>query len=168
MYNYDETAMEQNQVQRPPQALKPSPADNGVTKEGAQQIIRRRKRGSVTAMGIVCLVAFGMGLLDRTISIGILVISAAIIFSIFALTYIINSLNYPEPQPWYRSWNKIVYIYAAKLVIIGSIFNIGSSAGRATDMAGDVGTIYVVGRNLKPADYIEAFYRQQAAQKQVS
>lgn len=97
----------------------------------------------------------------------------------FSILYIINAINYPIPSSSYRQWNKVIYIYLAKLGIVFSIFRTASDVKEILnpmhgfkdpsaltrpelllDATMSAGAGYMMYKSLKPAAYIEEYYKQ--------
>ncbi|HSX41126.1 MAG TPA: hypothetical protein VLF21_00605 [Candidatus Saccharimonadales bacterium] len=125
-------------------------------------------------------VLFGSTYFDKHYDAEALIIAGSIFVPWFTTLYFVNAANCLQPRTYYRHWNKIVYYSLAKLAVF---FNIIDTTGDAkgifnpwhglmdstvssrptllTDMAISAGTGYKIQRSLKPAEYIEAYFKQQ-------
>jgi hypothetical protein len=168
------------QLKAPLESAPTAVPTEAISNEWVQQIIIRRKRSALSAIAIVTVVLFGSALLDKHVSSEALLITGAIFVPLFSMLYIINAVNYPKPSPSYRQWNRVVYIYLAKLGIVFSIFRTANDVKEILnpmhgfkdpsalsrpelllDATMSAGAGYMMYKGLKPAAYIEEYYKQQ-------
>jgi hypothetical protein len=91
-------------------------------------IIRLRKRAAVfiMVMTVVLLVVCVSAVVNSSRSQGgwfVVLVIFVIMVPLSAGLYAVNAANYPTPKPYYRTFNKVVYIWMAKLGIIVSIIS---------------------------------------------
>ncbi len=137
-----------------------------------QKILKNRIRGSLIGIGIVMLIgAIVFGKLDNKLTLSIIVIS---IVSLFIFVLMVNNYNYPNPNKYYRTFNKIFYIWLSRLLIIGSIINIlsgiknynplnSTSPSLNDTLAGigaDVGAIAIARKQLSTGKFVELYFKQ--------
>lgn len=103
---------------------------------------------------------------------------AILAYAVIVGLYTLNKANYPNPKNSYRTWNKVVYIYLAQILMIASMLHIldnirqsinpfdnftgGHGQGPAEMTVENViygGAAYGLYKSLRPAKYIEAYYR---------
>lgn len=147
--------------------------------ERVQQIILTRKR-RVKQGGVVFFVILFISAFSNNNPIQAVAIITILFTIFFAVFYAVEAANYPQPKPYYRQWNKIIYIYLSKIIIIISIFRIVTNiigilnplhgfghpgAPSKPELLLDTTMSAVIGnvlhKNLKPAAFIEECYRQQ-------
>src|SRR4051794_37897203 len=89
--------------------------------EDVSEIIRRRKRGSLFTCCVIVLIiiagSWQAASQSSRLNMGFLAASCTIL-AIFFLIFVVNALNYPAPKPYYRSFNKVLYIYMAKIGVV--------------------------------------------------
>lgn len=157
----------------------------GVFKiEVVKGIIDKRKRGARSGVIITILVLIGTAWFDPSISMQTLIIVAIALLPPLSALYSLNARNYIHLQPSYRTWNTWVYDHGSRFLIINSVFsalsNIRSianpmhgfkdaSAPSKTelliDTAVDTATGVLAYSNLKPAAYVEQYFKQNEAHK---
>ncbi|HET7673299.1 MAG TPA: hypothetical protein VFK11_02180 [Candidatus Saccharimonadales bacterium] len=141
-------------------------------------ILKRRQKGALWGASLVVAVITYFALKTN---VDLRVILASVILLVIPLLaiYVVNSLNYPVPSAGYRKFNKIFYIYASKIVMIGSIIEAVVSIKRflnplenfkapsnpskvkyLADAAVGGGTAYVMNRQAKQGEIVEQYYAQ--------
>ena len=100
-------------------------------KEAVQKIILRRRNSIIGILTMALLLAAatpisGKVSLENADIIRLSLFIIPLLIPPIAL-YVVNSLNIPEPKPYYRKWNKYVYTYGAKIIIVFAIFNLISN-----------------------------------------
>ncbi len=167
-------------VQTPPKSSFTAIPAEAISNERVQQIILRRKKSALIANIIFTAILTTSALLNKQINIKALIIAGTIFIAFFSILFIVNAANYPSPKPSYRQWNKVVYIYLAKLVVVFNILRTANNFKKILnpmhgykdpsaisrpelllDTAMSVSTGYFMYKSLKPANYIEEYYKQQ-------
>jgi hypothetical protein len=143
-----------------------------------RQIILTRKKNVLSGVIIVSLVLAGIILFNKSIDYKPTIIVGFMAMAPLIFIYSINARNYPEPKSSYRFWNKVIYKYFSKLIIISSfvaaISNVKnllnpmrgykdpsalSRPEELLDTAANVGIGVTAYAQLKPADYIEEYFK---------
>lgn len=151
----------------------------GISESDVKLIINNRYRAAFVGLSIISI----LGVITFTKQAYRTNLNLLPIFGILDLLLIsliiLNYHNRITIRPSYRTWNKIVYIYLAKLLIIGSIINSFSSLLKILNpmhgykdptalsrtnlgigMAVSAGTGIAAARNLKPAKLIDRYFNQ--------
>lgn len=143
-----------------------------------RQIILKRKKNVLSGAIVVSLVLAGIIFFNKSIDYKFSIIAGFMVMAPLIFIYAINARNYPEPKPSYRFWNKVIYKYFSKLIIISSfiaaIINIKnllnpmrgykdpsalSRPEELIDTAANVSIGVTAYAQLKPADYIEEYFK---------
>lgn len=154
-----------------------SSSQSAIQTEEVKKIISNRKNGAKVGLGLVVLVTIAIAAVDPDSAVGTILIGI-VIFLLLLPIYCINILNYPTPRPSYRTWNKLIYIYLAKLVIVFAIFRIvwnlkdlaNPMRGFADpdalsvpevllDTTADAGLAVTAYAQLKPAEKVEEYFK---------
>ncbi len=152
-----------------------------------QNIIKQRKKGSlwgaVIVSGVLTYMAFKQEADLKVVIIVILLVLIPIL-----ITYLVNFFNYPDPSKGYRKFNKIVYVYSARvfrvLFFIEALINLKrtlnpfenyknpgnpSHLEYLTNTAGSGYMSHVMGKQAKSGDIVEEYYKQkEKAQTNIS
>lgn len=170
-----------NQNSSDARILNVSPIEDDAMLEGVQRIILRRKKNSRNTILVLGFVFLYVSLNTVNISYTWTVIAAIALVGPFWWLYKVNSNNYPNPKPSYKKVNNIIYRKLAKILIVFAVFSVirnilnlfnpmhghkdpsaKSRTGLAISAASSAYAGHHLYRQLKPADYIEAYYKQDA------
>ena len=133
-------------------------------------IIKSRIVGPLVGNGIVMVVGvYSMKDIDNKIVFA-LIMAAFVMF--FTILSILNFNNYPTPKSYYRTFNKIVYIWLPRIALVGLVFDLYSnvrnynplragnpSLGETALNAGlDVGAMAVTKKQIGTAKFIDSYF----------
>lgn len=152
---------------------------SNISIDHIRKIILQRKRSALLGIIVIALVIAFIMYSDDRVNWWALTLIGILGIGVSSILYIVNAANYPQPKPSYRRWNKVVYIYLAKLVLILSIIRILSniknilnplhgykdpSALSRTSLLVDTtltaSSGYLIYKRLKPAAYIEEYFKE--------
>lgn len=147
--------------------------------ETVSSIIKRRKRGSFNGCVLVIIALVAAAATNTTGgNFMVLVISGIVLLGPLLAIYSVNVRNYPEPKPYYRTFNKVVYLWGSKFGLVGSTIDFvvdirqaanpfekltegaaaSSKAADLIDAAVDAGVGYQMYRQIKPAEAVEQYF----------
>jgi hypothetical protein len=154
--------------------------------DDVSEIIKRRKKGAVSLLWIfIIMIVFIAWQSDSSGSLNLLnllLVSMPIVIFLSWL-YAVNTINYPTPRRSYRTFNKVIYIYAAKLTVItsilGAIWNIkrllnpweswthpDSKLDDLIEAGADAVLANAAAKQIKPAERVEQyFFNKEQAEK---
>jgi hypothetical protein len=136
-------------------------------------IIQRRAKGAFSGASIAAIVGIYSYYKNSSLQIAIIVLAFVTFLSCLA---ILNKLNERQPRAWYRTFNKLFYLYLSRLVIIMSFFdfilnfkrflnpleglgqNTTSKADDLIEMGSDVIVGGIAAKQLRPAKIVEEYY----------
>lgn len=152
--------------------------------EVVKKIINKRKKGALSGVTIVILVLTAMAIFNSSISTQALLITAIVLLPPLSAMYGLNARNYEHLRPSYRTWNTWIYNYGAKFLIITAVLDMLSNVTKLAnpmhgfkdpsapsksslllDTAVDATVAVLAYSNLKPAEYIEEYFKQNKASK---
>lgn len=147
-----------------------------------EAIISKRKRSGLAGIVIVTGLLIWLVVAAETGTKVAFMIAGLAVIAPLALLYIVNSMNATQLRPSYRVWNKVVYIYLAKIVMILSLIRAFSSVTKAAnpldgfmksggpgkgellfDAAVSAGVSYNMYKSLPAARKVELYFGQQLA-----
>lgn len=101
------------------------------------------------------------------------IIVVAVLVTILTTLSLLNATNYPTQKAWYRTFNKVVYLWGGRLLIAGLILDTfrtvedynplestSPSLGEtATRVGVNIAGAAVTTRNIRSAKQVEAYYK---------
>lgn len=152
--------------------------------ERVQEIIHKRREHTLISLIVVPLLIVTLVFFNRKVSMVTAVVFVGMFELIFIPIFILNSTNYPTPKPTYKLWNKVLYIWGGRILFVFSVIRVISDLlGIVNPMHGfgspnaeskpsllldataaTTGAIYTK-NTLKPAAYIEGYFKQHATQE---
>ena len=146
--------------------------------EQIENIIRKRKSGALWGAAITSVVLTYFAF-KQEIDVSVVVIIGILILIPLFVIYAVNARNYPVPLPSYRRFNKIIYVYIARIFavifLIEAVINLKrtfnpfenykrpgnpSHAEYLLDTAVSGGLSYTMNKRAKSGDIVEQYFRQ--------
>lgn len=148
------------------------------TLEVVKNIIKKREKASASGFMIVASGLAASAFFETSIAKPALLVTAAVLLPPILIVHLVNTWNRKQVQPSYQAWNKWVYIYIPRLLIIGAIFEILSSiknilnpmygfknpsalsrSAMALDMGIEAGGAASARASLRPAKYVDEYFK---------
>ena len=98
-----------------------------LVSEAVQKIIKKRAQACLIATGIIILWTFVSLIIYTNFSVLGIALTGGVSLFLSLLFYVLNIVNYPTPRTWYRLFNKVMYMYSARIGILLNTFIIISN-----------------------------------------